>query len=298
MSKIRDPFFETPEGFHDAVENALDKLEEKEMKRQIRWSALAVAAVFVMLAATGFAAAGLVRGFVDWNGNFTPVESPVGPNPTPTPPPVPAANTAEETTRIMHKLIENVPEMEYWEAMGENQGSGKYGAYKPMIDTMDELLRTKAGFDDADIVLPEGYEFIRGEIYYALENLIGDMYSEENVDGIMLRKYHLIEPDDEDREGYWLNAMGSNDASVSLSVFVYPSLEEAVNATGTFYVNEEDEYSVLNVEGAQKAIMIKRETGLTDIAIIRVTDNGKAFIYNLHGNEFTQKEEMLSFLRF
>ncbi len=291
MKNIRDPFVETPEGFHLTVENTLMKLEDHTMKRTIRWSALAIAAVMIMITATGFAAAGLIRGIVDWDGNLTPVIDSADPNPTPPPKPAPGMNG--DVREQMHNLIEPVPEMEYWEAETEFYGSGKYGSVTPVYEDMEAFLKAIEGFDDLTIVLPDGYTLLNAEVYYDMNNLVREMYAEETFDDITLRKYRITPPAAEDRYGYGLSITAENDRMVSVHVFVYQNFDEAMNATGTFYVDEDDAYRKLELPGFDRTLLFERGDDTTLIEMIRTAKDGQAFTVSLYGNQGVSADEML-----
>ncbi len=294
MKNFSDPFVDTPESFHTVIEDTLMKLEENPMKRKIKWPALAVAAVFIMVAATGFAAAGLVRGIVDWDGNLTPVINPAGPNPTPTPWPVSA--TESDITEKMHDLIAPVPEMEYWIAFTQSHGSGKYGQYAPVYNDKEAFSSAIQGLDDLEISFPEGYTLLNGEIFYDPVRLVGEMYSEEAYGSVTLQKYHLNPPTAEEWEGYGLTIAGEGDATISLHVFVYPSFDEAIRVTGTFYVDEEDKYDVIALPGFERALLFERGDGATLIELIHTAEDGRAFSISLYGSNGPGKEELLNMI--
>ena len=298
MKNIRDPFVDTPEGFHLAIENTLSKLEDKQMNGKVKWPALLIAAVLVTIAATGFAAAGLVKGMVDWDGNLTPYEDSMVPNPTPAPKPVPEADGEDRRALVqrMHDMLIYVPDLEYWEATTDTHGSGRYGQYTSRYYDMPSFLSAISGFVDLNLAVPEGYSLLDAELIYDLEKIQKNLYSEETYDEITLRKYYILPPTDEMRDGYGMRLAGDGDKYISVHVFVYPSLEEVVNRTGTFYVDEDDQYTALAMEGYERALLFERGEGTTLIELIRLTDDGRAFTVSLHGSAGVLKEEMLAVL--
>lgn len=298
MKNIRDPFVTTPESFHLAVENTLLKLEDNKMMRKVKWPALMIAAVLVMIAATGFAAAGLVKGMVDWDGNLTPVVDPVGPNPTPTPWPVPAVDSEDSIalTERMHDMLAYVPDFEYWEVQTEFQGSGRYGQYTSIYYDLPSFLSAVSGFDDLNLSMPDGYVLQNAEMFYDLAKIQKELYSEETYDKITLRKYLIAPPTDEMRDGYGMRIVGEEDKNISVHVFVYSSYDEAVDSTGTFYVDENDQYSVLEIEGYERALLFERGNGATLIELIRTTEDGRAFTVSLYGNTGVSADEMLKII--
>ncbi len=298
MKNIRDPFVDTPEGFHLAIENTLLKLEDKQMNGKVKWPALLIAAVLVTIAATGFAAAGFVKGMVDWDGNLTPYEDSMVPNPTPTPRPI-AQDEWEDTRSLvqrMHDMLIYVPDLEYWEATTESQGSGRYGQFTSMYYDMPSFLSAISGFVDLDLSVPEGYSLLDAELIYDLGKIQKELYSEETYDEITLRKYRISPPTDEMRDGFGMRLVGDGDKSISVHVFIYPSLDEVVNRTGMFYVDEDDQYTALTMEGYERALLFERGEGTTLIELIRLTDDGRAFTVSLYGSAGVLKEEMLAVL--
>lgn len=299
MKNIRDPFVDTPEGFHIAVEDALLKLEDQEMNRKVKWPALLAAAVLVMIAATGFAAAGLVRGMVDWDGNLTPYDDSVVPLPTPTPRPIPQDDWADRRTldEKMQEMLIFVPDLEYWEATSEFQGTGRYGRYTSMYHDMPSFVSAIEGFGDLNLSVPEGYELLDAEVIYDLGKIQKTLYSEESYGEITLRKYRIAPPTDEMRDGYGMRLLGEGDKRISVHVFVYPSYDEMASRTGEFYVGEDDQYTMLEIEGYERALLFERGDFTTIMELIYRADDGKTFTVSLHGNQYVSKEDLLSVVK-
>ncbi len=91
--------------------------------------------------------------------------------------------------------------------------------------------------------------------------------------------------------------MNKNNGVISAYVFDYPSYEEAVKATGTFYLGEEDKYSVLEIAGFKKALMFEKADLTTCIEMIHESENGRTFSVSLFGSQGVSKEDMLEVIR-
>lgn len=88
MSIIRDPFPPTPAGFHLRVEQTLERLEEKEVKKRGKFAAaIAAALIAALLTATAVAATQYLRGIAHPDGSFEPEEGMLEVATTPKPAP-------------------------------------------------------------------------------------------------------------------------------------------------------------------------------------------------------------------
>lgn len=288
MKKWNDTYPETPSGFRNRVEMTLAGLEEREMKRTFAKTPLLVFAIIaVMLAATAFAATQFFGGFVDWDGNMIPLEEPI----------VKATMPPEQIVEWedYSDILSDVPSGEYWVIWHDGGGSGSYGTVGDKVYTAEDIRTHLIGSELLIAEAPEGFETNDAELAYDLHDVPCEEYAKESLgNGATLVKSRHKAVTDEDIDGYILYFRDGdmNWITVFAHIHAADNYEDGVNSE--FFIEEGDEYEVLEIMGFDRAIAIKGADGTFDISLQKDSEDGKyIFNYKIYTNWEIPAEELV-----
>ncbi len=272
MKKWNDIFDETPAGFHRRIEAALDDLEKRgAQKSGRRIPVLAIVLAAAMLAATAFAATQYFGGMVDWEGNYTRLTGDDIPATTPAP------DAGHKDWDDYGTYIENVPAGEYWEIWHDGGGSGAYGLLGEEVGSVEELAAVMRDSQLGFIDIPDGWTVEWFEISYDARALEKVQYERETLEnGAVLNKYRVDEPDCADIDGYSLELYDGSGSRISVyaSIFIRDEYDEEL--TGSFQVEEGEEYALIESESFDRGIVITHKDGARTIRLQRDTVDGAA----------------------
>jgi len=252
----KELFPATPAGFHNRIAQTIGRLEEKEMKKsKMAVSVLAVAAVLVTTAVAACAAAGLLGGFVNWNGEFTPQTEENMPAPTPEP---------EQVQMNRQDALAGVPEGEYWCLY--NGGDPDSGSWQEKAPQDMEGL---AGLLEGSVLripqIPEEYcveEIAVSRSPEARREIENSEPSETTDlgDGYVLRKYRLTELTAEEVWSYSIYLRSEDDEMFVIDVGWQENIEDD-DADGVFGADSAEAARVIEVAGMDRALYIASDEG-------------------------------------
>lgn len=292
MNTWKDELPLTTSSFHRRVETTLAGLEEREMKHIFRRMPVLVFAILILtIAATALAATAMLRGTVDWEGNFTPLETNISIQTTPPP-------EKTEYDSDVTDILANVPDGEYWEVWIDSSGTGSMGFIGQDITTADELSAAIEGLPLRTAEMPEGYKPEIIELLYDTRGLEYEKYMDELIGSAHVVKYKVSEPLAKDIKGYWMYYVNENGSRLTIDVSLFRTEDSDEALIGDFYVGEGETYEKLNVEGADRALMISEEDGTTEIKLQTDIEEGLVADYCIRSSAGLDPDEMLAILGF
>ena len=281
----------TSESFHNALEKTLNGLEEKNVKKYMKISTLAAAVLAVLLALTAFAAAGFVSGIVDWNGN---VISLTGKNDSlkPTPPPSSAQREDALGFAEIRRLLEEVPDYEYWEASCGEEVLSNWGMCAFELTDAANIDRMVSEIGVRGLVMPEGYTEKYACIIYEYLKLEKELYAQEEYEGTVLKKYTVKKPDSDKIGSYSAMFEKNDECRINVECVIYDD-DRTIFVPKGFAVKEGDDFMMQEIEGFSKAIRIARDDGEIEINLLETLENGKTAYYSLTGKGLQDERELL-----
>lgn len=236
---------------------------ERNMKYHIP-KGLVIALIALLCMGTVAVAAGIYGGTVNWLGEVVPDER--MPAVMPTMAPVMETGDVDLNEDVLDQLRKDGTKLMVWKQMSD-------GTQLPEVST--RMMRTadsEAAFlallsGDDELVLPqfipEGYEFVRGEVYYECR-AGGDWkcVERQTVMDVFVAELYTLEPEDEIISGYCLLYRESPEDYHYLSIDVMLSERQNVEEH-TFGFLPGQTPSVVQVSGMDYALAITAENRST-----------------------------------
>ena len=231
------------------------------MKHHFPKGVLIALIVLLCMGTAALAAGGLLGGTVNWLGDIIPDEN--VPSALPTVAPAMTAEVVDFNEDMLEQLSKEGTMLMVWQQLPD--GTEMPEVSTRMVrkaETEAEFLALMAGNEELPLpdFIPEGYEFVRGEVYYQCRaDGKWQLVDRQALEDTCIAEWYTLDKADEIIEGYYLFYRESPEDYHYLSVYAGLSMQQDVTEH-TFGYLAGMTPSVVQVPGMDYALAITSDT--------------------------------------